>query len=255
MDTFCLSQVQSMAVIGGSSKIGLAIIENILARQPRPVIFTTYRSQSDSQPLLQLQKQYPEQLRPFCCDPSLENEWEGFSKAVSEHTDQLQLILNCVGTLHDKIAQPEKSILQVSSESLAHIFKINTSITALMAKHLFPFCRGKKLTLIASLSAKVGSIGDNHLGGWYSYRASKAALNMILKTLALEFKNRNIPAMTLAIHPGTTTTPLSKPYTQRTRLKLHTPAQTAQHILEVIEQKTLSDTGKFYNWDDSELAW
>ena len=255
MEKFCLKQLQSMVILGGSSAIGRAMIERVVVQQPTGMIFATYRTEANAEPLKALQEKHPQRLRLFCLNPTRESEWQQLAQAVSQYTEHLGLIVNCIGTLHDETVQPEKSILQISGESLSHAFTVNATTTALMAKHFFPFCRGKSLTLIAALSAKVGSIEDNKLGGWYSYRASKAALNMILKTLALEFKNRNIAAMSLAIHPGTTTTPLSQPYLQHSRLKIHSPDQTADNILEVFENKTILDSGKFYHWDGSELPW
>ena len=109
--------------------------------------------------------------------------------------------------------------------------------------------------IFASISAKVGSIGDNQLGGWYGYRASKSALNMFIKTLAIEFDNRKIPAVVLAIHPGTTATELSRPYVSATKMTVHSVEKTADHILSILDQRNKQDSGKFLNWDGSELPW
>ena len=109
--------------------------------------------------------------------------------------------------------------------------------------------------MLVTISAKVGSISDNKLGGWYGYRASKSALNMFIKNISIEYKNRKAPCIALAIHPGTTDTELSKPFIARSKLTIHTPEQTAENILNVIDSKRLEDSGKFLSWDGTEIAW
>ena len=114
----------------------------------------------------------------------------------------------------------------------------------------------KSACIWAQLSAKVGSISDNYLGGWYSYRASKAALNMLLKTAAVELKRTHKQLCIAAIHPGTTDTPLSEPFQQRLAAdKLYTPAQSAQRIAAVIEQLNAENSGGFWHWDGAPLPY
>jgi NAD(P)-dependent dehydrogenase (short-subunit alcohol dehydrogenase family) len=111
------------------------------------------------------------------------------------------------------------------------------------------------LSVFATISAKVGSISDNRLGGWYAYRASKAALNMFIKNIAIEFARNKKKIILLSLHPGTTKTELSEPFTKNTKYQLHTPIETAKNLLSVIENKTLDDSGKFFSWDGEELPW
>ncbi|WP_312845184.1 hypothetical protein [Vreelandella populi] len=110
--------------------------------------------------------------------------------------------------------------------------------------------------MIASLSARVGSIADNNLGGWYSYRASKAAHNMLLKTAAIELKRLNPTSIVLCLHPGTTDTPLSKPFQARVPSeKLFTPDFTAGQLLAVINKRTPEDSGSFWDWAGKRIEW
>ena len=128
-------------------------------------------------------------------------------------------------------------------------------------KALWPLLRRDKtsnnddLTWIINISAKVGSIGDNRLGGWYSYRSSKAALNMLTKTLSLELKQRKVPAGVLAIHPGTVATPLSDPYVNSKSDTRLTPSQSADAILKVVSQRSEDESGTFWSWDGQPIPW
>jgi NAD(P)-dependent dehydrogenase (short-subunit alcohol dehydrogenase family) len=128
-------------------------------------------------------------------------------------------------------------------------------ITPLLAKHFFELLKHKKPSVFAAISAKVGSIQDNQMGGWYGYRASKAALNMFLKNIALEFERRNAKTLVLALHPGTTVTELSKPFIAKTKYTLHTPEQTADNLLAVINEQDISSNKRFLSWDQTELPW
>ena len=113
----------------------------------------------------------------------------------------------------------------------------------------------KEDSCFASISAKVGSIEDNRIGGWYGYRSSKAALNMIKRTMAIEFKRSGCRCNLLAIHPGTTVTELSKPYIKNTQLKLHSPDETALNILRIIEDQPFEPEAQFMSWDGQTLPW
>ena len=170
---------------------------------------------------------------------------------------RFDIVLVMTGVLHggDQL-QPERRLEEVSADSMTQVFAINTIGPALVAKHLLPrLAKGRK-TVFAALSARVGSVGDNRLGGWVSYRASKAALNQVLRTLAIEHARRWPDSAVVALHPGTVDTPLSEPFTGSTPgHKLFTPEQSAGYLLNVIDGLTTDDTGGFFAWDGSRIVY
>ena len=149
---------------------------------------------------------------------------------------------------------PEKTFKNIEFEFAKKNFLINSIGPALLIKHFAPLLDKEEKSVFASLSAKVGSIDDNNYGGWYSYRASKAALNQLIKTTSIEMKVRNKKAIIIALHPGTVKSDLSKPF-QKTNLKIQNPEESATHLVKIINSIDQSQTGKFFNWDGSEIAW
>lgn len=138
----------------------------------------------------------------------------------------------CVGLLHDRQLQPEKKIEQLDAAHLQKYFAVNSIIPALWLKHLPVLLDKKKPAQILFISARVGSISDNRLGGWYGYRASKAALNMLIKTAQVEYRRRFPDAVLISYHPGTVDTPLSKPFQDRVpEHKLFSPQQLQRFLL------------------------
>jgi NAD(P)-dependent dehydrogenase (short-subunit alcohol dehydrogenase family) len=164
-------------------------------------------------------------------------------------------VFNSVGVLQDDEVSPEKALTAVSADGLMRYFLVNAVVTPLIAKHAMPLLRGPRLSVFAALSARVGSIGDNRLGGWYGYRASKAALNMFVKTLSVEFSRRHNRCLFLALHPGTTRTPLAAPFIARTHYQVHEPQATAENLFSVVAGKTLAESGRFYAWDGQPIPW
>ena len=166
----------------------------------------------------------------------------------------LRLIVVATGFLHSEGAGPERSLAQLDAAYLRQGFAINTIGPALLLKHLAPLLPKSGEAKIVFISAKVGSIGDNALGGWYGYRASKAALNQIVKTASIELARRNKSACCVALHPGTIDTALSEPF-GKGGLNVREPALAAQEILEVIEQLTPQDNGRFVDYLGQGLPW
>ena len=149
---------------------------------------------------------------------------------------------------------PEKSWRALDATTLATLFAVNSIGPALLAKHLLPLLPRHGRAIFAALSARVGSIEDNRRGGWYGYRASKAALNMLLKSLALELTRRAPAALCVGLHPGTVDTALSKPFQSAVpEQQLFTPAQSALCLLEVLDGLQDSDTGGVFAWDGSRV--
>ncbi|WP_174279580.1 SDR family NAD(P)-dependent oxidoreductase [Sphingomonas bacterium] len=151
--------------------------------------------------------------------------------------------------------QPEKNMAQLDPARLARAFAVNAIGPALVAKHFLPRCPRDRPTVFAALSARVGSIGDNRLGGWHGYRASKAALNQLIRTLGIEQARRNPRAVVAALHPGTVDTGLSRPFQANVPAdRLFTPDQSAAHLLAVIARLTPADSGRLFAWDGAEIT-
>ncbi len=169
-------------------------------------------------------------------------------------TGELRLVIDATGFLHDDRQAPEKTWRQLDAGRLARSFALNAIGPALIMKHVLPLLPRSGRAVFATLSARVGSIGDNRLGGWYAYRASKAALNQIVRTAAVELARRSPDALCIALHPGTVATALSAPFAATGRDVL-TPAEAARHLLAVIEKLTIEANGGFFDWRGQRVPW
>jgi NAD(P)-dependent dehydrogenase (short-subunit alcohol dehydrogenase family) len=165
-----------------------------------------------------------------------------------------RLIIDATGFLHDATTTPEKSWRQLDPEQMARTFAINAIGPALLMKHFLPLLPQAGKSVFVTLSAKVGSIGDNHLGGWYSYRASKAALNQLVHTAALELKRQRPDAICAALHPGTVTSKLSAPFA-KTGLNVRPADQAADQLLNVINTLNPAESGGFFDYRGTPLPW
>lgn len=160
------------------------------------------------------------------------------------------------GLLHGPGMFPEKRLEDLEAESLARAFTVNATGFALLARALLPWLRHREFKRVAAISAKVGSIADNGFGGWYAYRSSKAALNMLVRNLSIELPRRCKPIACVSLHPGTTESALSEPFSQSlAKLKVHTAEETAANLLDVLNGLGKEDNGRFLSWDGSELPW
>ena len=165
----------------------------------------------------------------------------------------IQLIIDATGVLHDADMKPEKSLAAASPEVIARAFAINATGPLLLLKHFHRLMPRDERSIFATISARVGSIEDNNLGGWYGYRASKAALNMFVRCASIEIARKRPEAICLALHPGTVKTRLSEPYSAK-REKFH-PDQAATMLLAMIDQTTTKDNGSFLAYDGSRIPW
>ena len=161
-------------------------------------------------------------------------------------------IIVATGALHVTTERPEKSLSELTAEELSAEFMVNTIGPAMVLRHAPRLLRRDGHSTFAALSAKVGSIGDNRLGGWYSYRASKAALNQIIRTGAIELARSHPHAVCVALHPGTVDTPFTGNYPAHKKVS---PEESAANLLRVLEGLGPKDTGQFYNWDGTILPW
>ncbi|QNQ11342.1 SDR family NAD(P)-dependent oxidoreductase [Sphingomonas alpina] len=164
------------------------------------------------------------------------------------------LIFVATGLLHQDDHGPEKAYAELDPDWLARTLAINAIGPALLAKHFLPLLPRTGRTVFAALTARVGSIADNRLGGWYGYRASKAALNMLIRTLAIEERRRNSSSIVVGLHPGTVDTALSRPFQGNvTPGNLFAPDRAAVQLLDVIDGLRAPDSGKFFGWDGAEI--
>ena len=177
------------------------------------------------------------------------------AKSVAQ-SGPLDLIVVASGLLHRNELQPEKTMREINAADMLDVFAVNTVGPALVAKHFLPSMSRKKKSVFAALSARVGSIDDNRLGGWVSYRASKAALNMTVKTLAIEHGRRFPESVLITLHPGTVATDLSAPFRSRVPPEsLFDPETSAAHLLRVIEDVRPADSGALIAWDGSRIRF
>ena len=172
----------------------------------------------------------------------------------AERQLELRLLLVTTGFLHGAQGQPERSLAHLDAAYLSHVFQVNTIGPALVMKHFLPLLPRHGRCTAAFLSAKVGSISDNALGGWYGYRASKAALNQLVKTAAIELTRRNKESICVALHPGTVDTALSQPFA-KTGLKVRPPEEAAGDLLAVLRGLTPENTGCLVDYQGTTLPF
>ena len=242
-------------VIGANGGLGLALCRHILSQGHQ----VTAMSRQPAAELQQLQGDYLGQALAIACDIN-QQDAEGLA-AVSDIFGQYgspDWIINASGLLHGKHTDnmPEKRLSQINGSFLADNIQANTYTSIAVAQYLETLYKRDEPFRFLCLSAMVGSISDNRSGGWYSYRMSKAALNMFVKTLSIEWQRRFPLACVAAIHPGTTDTPLSVPFQNNISSdKLYTPQLSAERIYRVLSALDPEDSGKFFHWDGSEIEW
>lgn len=194
-------------------------------------------------------------VRPFTFDLADERTIAD-AAAFAGDSGPLDLVMIATGALHANAVAPEKTYRALEAASLAHVFAVNAIGPALIAKHVLPLmAKGRKAVFIA-LSARVGSIEDNRLGGWHAYRMSKAALNMLIRTVSIEMATRNRDAIVAALHPGTVDTALSAPFQRGVAPeKLFTPAYSASRLLRVVDELSPADSGGFFSFDGAPIPF
>jgi NAD(P)-dependent dehydrogenase (short-subunit alcohol dehydrogenase family) len=185
----------------------------------------------------------------------LEEETIAAAAARLGRDEPLDLVIVATGLLHDATLSPEKALRDLDPSNLARYFAVNATGPALVAKHFMPLLSRSGSPVFAALSARVGSIGDNRLGGWYGYRASKAALNMLIRTCSIELARTRPNAICVALHPGTVDTPLSQPFQRRVAEgQLLDPETSAARLLQVITALRREDSGSCIAWDGGRIV-
>ncbi len=230
------------ALIIGTGGIGSALRDVLVARRPDWRVMTAAR-----RPVRD------DELHLDLTDPRSITRAAG---EVGRAVDRLHLLIVSTGFLHDGGRGPEKRIENLDATRLAHGFAVNAIGPALVAQAFLPLLGHDERAVFAALSARVGSIGDNRLGGWYGYRASKAALNQLLRTFAIECGRRAKNLICVGLHPGTVDTSLSAPFQGNVREgQLFTPERSAGHLLDVVQGLTTADTGQVFAWDGKVVPW
>lgn len=242
-------------VVGGNRGIGLGFVRYLLQDDRVKQLYATHRQQP-SPALVALREQFPDRLSLLSLDITREAEISAAVQHIQRQVPVLNLVLYCVGFLHEGPIQPEKGLQQIEADHLLRYFQVNSIGAVLLAKHLLPLLKHPDRSVFASISAKVGSIGDNQLGGWYGYRASKAALNMLIRTTAIEYSRKSPKTLVVLLHPGTTDTELSQPFQRNVPpQKLFSVERTVTQLMQVIDGLQPEDHGQFFSWDGSRLPW
>jgi NAD(P)-dependent dehydrogenase (short-subunit alcohol dehydrogenase family) len=235
---------QNIAVIGGSGAIGSAFISLLSEYYPTATLHVFSRVATT-----ELTKNVHSYSIDYADEQSIID-----AARLASHLGPIDMVFIATGLLHDDAISPEKSLKDISAEKLTTLFMANTVLPALIGKHFLPHLNKRQRSVFATLSARVGSISDNHLGGWYAYRASKAALNMIIKTAAIEVSRTNPHAIVVGLHPGTVDSQLSKPFQSNlAKGSLFSAKESAQHLFTVINSLTPSQSGRCFAWDGNEI--
>jgi NAD(P)-dependent dehydrogenase (short-subunit alcohol dehydrogenase family) len=247
----------NILIQGASRGIGLEFARQLLAEPQVDRIFAACRSPQTATVLTSLAAQEP-RLRVIALDASDEDSIRAASAAVAATAPRLHLVINSAGLLHDAATgiAPEKRLADIRPDALATSFAVNAFGPLLVAKHFEALLAHQERAVFASISARVGSIGDNRLGGWYGYRGAKAAQNMFTKTLSIEWARSRRNVICVALHPGTTDTGLSRPFQANVAPeKLFSTERTVRQLLTVIDGLQPGDSGRFLGWDGAGIPW
>ncbi len=248
----------SRAVIQGANRgIGFGFVEQLLDCEKFDTVFATCRAPERAEALQSLREQHPKRLQIIPLDLAQEDTIRHAADFVGSRTERLELLINVAGLLHDDATLwPEKRLADITQANLAKSFQINAIGPVLVAKNFQGLLNHKDRAVLANMSARVGSIADNRLGGWYAYRASKAAQNMLTRTMALEFKRNRSGVICVALHPGTTDTGLSRPFQANVpENQLFTVHYAVRKLLNVIDGLGPEDTGSFFAFDGERIEW
>ena len=236
---------KTIAIIGSSGAIGNSICEVLLNEYPIKKLYKFSRK---------IQTKDTDKIKNIVIDIEDENSIKESVKHIPGDV-KFDLIFVATGLLHNENEIfPEKSIKDINADMFQKVLLVNAIGPALIGKYFIPLLKKDNKSVFAFLSAKVGSISDNKIGGWYSYRASKAALNQIIKNFSIEIRRNNNNAIFVGLQPGTVKSFLSKPFQKNeNKQTLFTPEDSAKKLLKVINSLDYEDSGKLFSWNGEEI--
>ncbi|CAN8231255.1 unnamed protein product [Cochlearia groenlandica] len=251
-------------VQGASRGIGLEFVTQLLENNEKGYVVATCRNPKEATSLSDLKNRFSERLFIQKLDVTEETNIEETAESVRERYGSLNLLVNAAGILSiPGVLHPETTLNKVEKSSLMLTYEVNAVGPILMMKHMWPLLKAgggsgteREVAVVANISARVGSIGDNKLGGWHSYRASKSALNQLTKNVSVELGRKKDPVVCILLHPGTVDTDLSRPFQRNVpEGKLFTKEYSVQKLLHIINNAKKQDNGKFFAWDGQEIPW
>jgi NAD(P)-dependent dehydrogenase (short-subunit alcohol dehydrogenase family) len=245
---------RTVLVQGASRGLGLEFVRQLLARPDIERVFAGARDPAGSAGLSGLLDRHPDRLQTLSLDVTVEEDIARTAAQVRKSSDRLHWLINVAGVLHGEGMRPERRLEELDPGVLHRAFAINAIGPALMGKHFRDLLCHDEPAVLANLSARIGSIEDNRAGGWYAYRASKAAQNQLTRTMAVEFRRKSPHVAVVALHPGTVDTDLSKPF-QRSAKRLFTPEYAVGLLVGLVERLQPADNGSFFAYDGSRIPW
>ena len=243
-------------VCGGSKGIGKAIVEKLICDEKYIQVYSVSRTKTYTEALHKKALSHNCLFEELSCDCESTQQVVELCSSIQQSSKSIHLLVSTIGFLWNEQYMPEKNIRDVGLEQLLFSIQKNTWPALSLIQNLLPLLRHKEELKIAFFSARVGSTSDNHLGGWYSYRISKAALNMAIRNISIELGRRNKSLCCFGYHPGTVDTDLSKPFTKRyTKNPIFTPNQAAEYFYSVLNQRTPEENGLFFDWKGEKIEF
>jgi NAD(P)-dependent dehydrogenase (short-subunit alcohol dehydrogenase family) len=237
----------TVVIAGANGAIGGAILKQL---QSMANVKQIYALQRVAQPVAD------SRVNIVSCDITNEHDLAAFNACLRLDNATVNLLINATGLLHSVEIKPEKALSQLKLSALQQSFAVNAFAPLLLLQTVLPYLTKQSPAWVANLSARVGSISDNRLGGWYSYRAAKAAQNQLFKTASIELMRSHPLVTCLQLHPGTVNSALSKPFQSAVKANsLFTPEHSAACLLSVIASKSPADTGTFWDWNNTRIPW
>ena len=235
--------MKSVAIIGSSGAIGRAFLDAYIADKEISNIYSISRTEVELN---------DERIIHINIDVTDEVSVKAAASKIGEN--RLDKLIVATGILHTELFGPEKSIKDIKIENFVKIFSVNAFGPALIGKYFLPLMKKDKKSIAAFLSARVGSISENKLGGWYAYRASKSALNQIIKNFSIESKRTNPTGIIIGLQPGTVKSKLSEPFQKNVKKgKLLLPEDSVNNLIKVVESVLQNDSGKMFDWEGKEI--
>ena len=230
---------KNIVIVGATGAIGKAFLEHYVKDDLVENVFAFSRKKITFE---------NRKIKSFDLDIENQTSIEDAAENIKDYP--IDTIIVATGILHSENFGPEKSIREINYSTMAKVIAVNTIGPALIGRYFIPLLRKDAKSVLAFLSARVGSISDNKLGGWYSYRASKTALNQIIKNFSIELKRTNPKAVVLGLQPGTVDSNLSEPFKKNVvKDKLFSPEQSRELLSDVIEKVTIEDSGNLIAYD------